>query len=1119
MKIEELLAIFEQDEKTELLVNHLETLVENRIQLRGLVGSSRALLTSAVYNQLSANHLIILTDKESAAYFFNDLESIFEEKNFNFFKKKILFYPTSYKQAYNIEKQDNTNILQRTEVLKRIGSSKRKSIIVTYPEALSEKVVRKSYLSKNTIRLKRGEPSSIDTIADMLIDNDFERVDFVYEPGQFSIRGGIIDVFSFTNDYPYRIEFFGDEVESIRSFNPVDQLSVVKLDHITIVPNVQDRKIIEKRESFLSFIPDSTIIWIDDVKFTIDKINFEFDKAKETYANLEPDHLTPEELFISGETFSKNLIDYSTIEFGRQFYFDNTEKLEYHTEPQPSFNKNFDLLIANLNKNTQNGFKNIILADNPNQLKRLYAIFDDIQATQGIQRKFDFDTVSIAIHEGFINNDREIACYTDHQIFERYHKFHLKEKFSNRQAISLKEMYNLQPGDYVTHIDHGVGKFDGLEKIYNKGKEQEAIRLIYKDGDLLYISIHSLHRISKFVGKEGSAPSLNRLGSNAWNKLKEKTKKKVKDIAKELIKLYAERKSSTGHQFPPDTYLQHELEASFIYEDTPDQLKSTQDVKKDMEAQYPMDRLVCGDVGFGKTEVAIRAAFKAVAESKQVAILVPTTILALQHYQTFSERLDEFPCKIEYINRFKSRKLQTAIKKELKEGGIDILIGTHRLIGKDIEFKDLGLLIIDEEQKFGVAAKEKLKQMKVNVDTLILTATPIPRTMQFSLMGARDLSIINTPPSNRYPIQTELRSFSEDVIRDAINYETDRGGQVFFVHNRVQNIMGVADMIQKFCPDITIAIGHGQMQGYKLEKVMLEFIDGKYDVLLSTTIIESGLDIPNVNTIIINEAQNYGLSDLHQLRGRVGRANRKAFCYLLSPPLSVLTPEARKRLKAIEEFSALGSGFNIAMRDLDIRGAGNILGAEQSGFISDIGFEMYHKILNEAILELKEAEFKDLYKEDTKSEFVKDCQIETDMAILIPDDYITNITERLSLYKELDNIETEEELRQFIDRLIDRFGIIPSQTQELINTIRLRWLAKDIGFEKIIMKNEKFTGYFISNQESPFYQSKKFTQVLHFVQMNPSICRMREAKDKLSLTFFNIITVENALGVLRKVNE
>jgi len=1119
LKIEELLAIFEQDEKAELIVNHLEILVGNRIQLRGLVGSSRALLTSAVYNQLSANHLIILTDKESAAYFFNDLESIFEEKNFNFFKKKILFYPTSYKQAYNIEKQDNTNILQRTEVLKRIGSSRRKSIIVTYPEALSEKVVRKSYLSKNTIRLKRGEPSSIDTIADLLIDNDFERVDFVYEPGQFSIRGGIIDVFSFTNDYPYRIEFFGDEVESIRSFNPVDQLSVVKLDHITIVPNIQDRKIIEKRESFLSFIPDSTILWIDDVKFTIDKINFEFDKAKEIYADLEPDLLTPEELFISGDTFSKNLIDYSTIEFGRQFYFDKAEKLEYHTDPQPSFNKNFDLLIANLSKNTQNGFKNIILADNPNQLKRLYAIFDDIQATQGIQRKFDFDTISIAIHEGFIDNDRKIVCYTDHQIFERYHKFHLKEKFSNRQAISLKELYDLQPGDYVTHIDHGVGKFDGLEKIYNNGKEQEAIRLIYKDGDLLYISIHSLHRISKFVGKEGSAPSLNRLGSNAWNKLKEKTKKKVKDIAKELIKLYAERKSSTGHQFPPDTYLQHELEASFIYEDTPDQLKSTHDVKKDMEAQYPMDRLVCGDVGFGKTEVAIRAAFKAIAESKQVAILVPTTILALQHYQTFSERLDEFPCKIEYINRFKSRKSQTAIKKELKEGGIDILIGTHRLISKDIEFKDLGLLIIDEEQKFGVASKEKLKQMKVNVDTLILTATPIPRTMQFSLMGARDLSIINTPPANRYPIQTELRSFSEDVIRDAINYEVDRGGQVFFVHNRVQNIVEVADMIQKFCPDVTIAIGHGQMQGYKLEKVMLEFIDGKYDVLLSTTIIESGLDIPNVNTIIINEAQNYGLSDLHQLRGRVGRANRKAFCYLLSPPLSVLTPEARKRLKAIEEFSALGSGFNIAMRDLDIRGAGNILGAEQSGFISDIGFEMYHKILDEAIRELKEAEFKGLYKEDTRSEFVKDCQIETDMAILIPDDYVTNITERLSLYKELDNIETEEELRRFMDRLIDRFGVIPPQTQELINTIRLRWLAKDIGFEKIIMKNEKFTGYFISNQDSPFYQSEKFTQVLHFVRMNPSLCRMREAKDKLSLTFFNIITVENALGVLRKVNE
>ncbi len=776
-------------------------------------------------------------------------------------------------------------------------------------------------------------------------------------------------------------------------------------------------------------------------------------------------------------------------------------------------------MIADLTLNTKEGFRNFILSDNTSQLKRLIAIFDDIHATKGISRQFDFETINLALHEGFLDEDKKIACYTDHQIFERYQKFHLKEKFTGKQAITLKEINNLQPGDFVTHIDHGIGKFGGLEKININEKQQEAIRLIYKDGDLLYVSIHSLHRISKFVGKDGTAPSMNRLGSNNWNKLKERTKKKVKDIAKELIKLYAERKAAKGHQFPPDSYLQHELEASFIYEDTPDQLKATIDFKKDMEADYPMDRLVCGDVGFGKTEVAIRAAFKTVADSKQAAVLVPTTILALQHYKTFSDRLKEFPCRIEYISRFKTQKEQTKIKKELKEGKIDILIGTHRLISKDIEFKDLGLFIIDEEQKFGVGAKEKLKKIKVDVDTLTLTSTPIPRTLQFSLMGARDLSIINTPPANRYPVQTELQPFGEELIRDAINYEIDRGGQVFFVHNRVQNITEVADMIQRFCPDVSVGIGHGQMEGHKLEKVMLDFIDGKYDVLLATTIIESGLDIPNVNTIIINQAQNYGLSDLHQLRGRVGRSNKKAFCYLLTPPLSTLTSEASKRLKAIEEFSELGSGFNIAMRDLDIRGAGNILGGEQSGFISDIGFEMYHKILDEAVHELKETEFKELYKEEIEKEYVRDCQIETDMAILITDDYITNITERLSLYKELDNIQEEVELQRFRLRLIDRFGPVPPQTEELINTIRLRWIARELGFEKIIMKTEKLTGYFITNQESAFYQSERFTKILRFVQQNPNLCRMKEAKDKLSMTFLNIKSVEEGLRILKKINE
>ncbi|MEZ5197044.1 MAG: transcription-repair coupling factor [Bacteroidales bacterium] len=1121
MEVKELLEIYKQDERIATLANHLETLSESRTHVKGAIGSINALIAASVFELHPANHVFILPDKEIAAYFLNDLESIFLEKDQNFNKKKVLFYPTSYKRNYDFGNLDSTHVLLRTEAMKRLGSGKRTSMVVTYPEALAEKVVRKSYLSKNTIRLKRGEAASLDSINELLMDNDFERVDFVYEPGQFAIRGGIIDVFSFTNDYPYRIEFFGNEVESIRSFNPVDQLSIDKLDHITIVPNIQDRKIVEKRESILSFIPEDSVIWMEDIKFTNDRIDFEYDKAKEIFENsvFEFDNLSHDDLFINAKEFKQQVLNFNIVETGTQTYFSDNSVFEYNIEPQPNFNKNFDLLISNLNQNTRKGYQNILFSDNPNQLKRLYSIFDDIIASRGLENRFSFETIDISLHQGFIDHDKKIVCYTDHQIFERYHKFYLKEKFSSKQAITLKELYDLQPGDYVTHIDHGIGKFDGLEKINNEGKEQEAIRLIYKDGDLLYISIHSLHRISKYVGKEGTPPAMNRLGSNAWNKLKAKTKKRVKDIAKELIQLYAERKSAEGHAFTPDTYLQHELEASFIYEDTPDQYKSTQDVKRDMEASNPMDRLVCGDVGFGKTEVAIRAAFKAVADSKQVAVLVPTTILALQHYKTFRDRLSEFPCRVEYINRFKTAKEQTRIKKDLKEGKIDIIIGTHRLIGKDIEFKDIGLLIIDEEQKFGVGAKEKLKQIRTNVDTLTLTATPIPRTLQFSLMGARDLSIINTPPANRYPILTEIKSFGEEAIRDAINYETDRGGQVFFVHNRVQNIVEVADMIRKFCPDVSIAIGHGQMDGHKLEKVMVDFIEGKFDVLLATTIIESGLDIPNVNTIIINDAQNYGLSDLHQLRGRVGRANRKAFCYLLSPPLSVLTPEARKRLKAIEEFSALGSGFNIAMRDLDIRGAGNILGGEQSGFISDIGFEMYHKILDEAILELKETDFKELYHEDTHIDYVRDCQVETDMSILFTDDYISTITERMSLYKELDNIQEELELQRFRLRLIDRFGPVPPQTEELINAIRLRWIAREIGFEKILLKNEKMTCYFIANQESPYFQSDKFTNVLRFVQQNPAICRMKEARERLTLTFFNIDTVKKAIDVLKELIE
>lgn len=1088
------------------------------VHLKGLAGSAASIVAATIFSDgKDPLFLVILQDKEEAAYMFNDLENLLLERDTPFHKKRILFYPTSYRRPYEFEKTDNNNILSRTEVLKRLGTREGGTIVVTYPEALAEKVVSKTFLKKNTLRLALKENLSIDFVIDLLMEYNFERVDFVVEPGQFSLRGGIVDVFSYTNDHPYRIEFFGDVVESIRTFNPANQLSIDKLNHITITPNVQDRTLHENRQSFIEFIDPKTIIWVRNLSYAIDRIDKEFNKAEKAFSELRDEtlHLSPDELFTRGENFKRQIIEHKLIEFGNQSLIKDSVTFNLGMQPQPSFNKNFDLLLKNLEENSSNGLRNVILSDNPKQTERIHTIISDLKGNRGISTSaFNYEIINLSLHEGFIDKQSKLACYTDHQIFERYHKFHIRDGFAGKEAFTLKEIYDLQPGDYVTHIDHGIGRFDGLEKIENNGKQQEAIRLIYQNGDILYVSIHSLHRITKYIGKEGTVPSLNRLGSNAWNKLKSKTKQRVKDIAKDLIKLYAERKASEGFSFSPDSYMQHELEASFIYEDTPDQIKATADVKRDLEKSYPMDRLVCGDVGFGKTEIAVRAAFKAVTDSKQVAVLVPTTILALQHYQTFSERLKEFPCKVDYINRFKSAKEQKKTLQELEEGKIDILIGTHRLVSKDVKFRDLGLMIVDEEQKFGVATKEKLKQMKVNVDTLTLTATPIPRTLQFSLMGARDLSILNTPPANRYPVQTELHPFNEEVIRDAVHYELSRGGQVFVVNNRVKNITEVAGMIQRLVPDAKIAIGHGQMDGQKLEKVMMDFVEGNYDVLVATTIIESGLDIPNVNTIIINDAHNYGLSDLHQLRGRVGRTNKKAFCYLLAPPVSVLTDEARKRLKAIEEFSELGSGFNIAMRDLDIRGAGNILGAEQSGFISEIGFEMYQKILDEAIMELKETEFRDLYDEPAQKDYVKECLIETDLEIMLPDRYVTNITERLSLYKELDSLEAEADLLAFQERLIDRFGPVPQQTQELINTIRLRRMARKLGFEKITLKNTNMTATFITNKESSYYQSPIFNAVLRFIQEYQHTVRMKEANEKLSLNFKNVTSVSDAIQAL-----
>ena len=1088
------------------------------IQLKGIIGSSKAFVSAAVFNAVPGLHLHILPDKESAAYFYNDLEQILEDRDLETGKKKILFFPSSFKKSFDSGQKDNLGLLSRTEILNRLHSKAKKFIIVTYPEALSEKVVNKRFLEKNTLKLRTGEAVSLEFVLDLLTEYEFERTDFVIEPGQFSIRGGLIDVYSFSGDHPFRIEFEGDNVASIRTFDPTNQLSIEKKEEISIIPDIRiNRERLIKYDSLFSFLPEHTMIWSEDVQYTADILD------KNEDANL----------FLPGQEFLDDLGRFRLIEYGRNYFSGSGKIVLYNLSPQPSFNKNFDLLFADLQQNVADGLRNILLTDNPKQTERLQTILDDIQAKKQDDSKNDLSddsrhasratrhdlhtTINFPLHEGFIDKDIKIACYTDHQIFERYHRFYLRDGYASKEALTLKELYDLRPGDFVTHIDHGIGRFDGLEKIINNGKEQEAIRLVYKNNDILYVSIHSLHRISKYVGKEGSAPVLNRLGSDAWSKLKNKTKSRVKDIARELIRLYAERRAATGVACSPDTYMQTELEASFIYEDTPDQIKATVDVKKDLEAEFPMDRLICGDVGFGKTEIAVRAAFKVVAESRQVAILVPTTILALQHYKTFSDRLHDFPCTVNFINRFKSSKEQSQILEELEKGKIDVLIGTHRLLSKDIKFKDLGLLIIDEEQKFGVSAKEKIKRYKINVDTLTLTATPIPRTLQFSLMGARDLSVISTPPPNRYPVQTEIHTFKEDVIREAIQYELSRGGQVFFVNTRVQNINDVAVMVQRMVPRAKIGIAHGQLEGKKLEQVMVDFIEGDYDVLVATTIIESGLDISNVNTIIINDAHHYGLSDLHQLRGRVGRSNKKAFCYLLAPPMSSLTDEARKRLRAIEEFSDLGSGFSIAMRDLDIRGAGNILGAEQSGFISEIGFDMYQKILDEAIMEVKEQDFKEIFRDELPKEFVKDCQIETDLEIMIPDDYVTNITERLSLYKELDSLGSEYELLKFKGKLEDRFGRVPEQTLALMDTIRLRRLAKRIGFEKLILRNNRLACYFISNEDSPYFQSPQFSAILEYMKTDPPNCRMKEDKNRLILIYREIPKVRDALHALEQI--
>ena len=1114
MTIQDFIQQFQNDARSQELIRDLKKGAANRISVQGLAGSAAAMLVAAVFQNLQGHHLVIMNDWEEAIYFQNNLESLLGDK-------QIALFPGSYRKPYTLASIDNNAVLMRAEVLNRISKNEGSLIVVSTPEAINEKVVTKKTLISNTMDLSRGDKISINFITEFLTEYDFELVDFVSEAGQYAVRGGIVDIYSFAHDMPFRLEFFGDEVESIRTFDPENQLSVQLMHRVTIIPNVKTRLMQESRESFFDFIKAESKIWFKDLKHTLTLIETGYQRAAEERSAGENliEQLPIEEVFETKQEVKAHLEKFTSVELNNHPYYQNGKSIVYKQSPQPSFNKNFDLVYETLLNNKNNGYLNLILADQPRQIERIYTIFDDLAKKPGTAPFVVtelFTAISASMHEGFVDHNLKIALYTDHQIFDRYHRFRLKKNYSKKEALTLKELYGLKPGDFVVHIDHGIGRFGGLEKMEVNGKPQEALRLIYKDNDILYVSIHSLHRVSRFTGKEGTQPTLNKLGSANWATLKQKTKSRVKDIAKDLIALYAKRKNQKGFAFTQDTYLQTELEASFIYEDTKDQEKATRDVKHDMEKPHPMDRLVCGDVGFGKTEVALRAAFKAVADSKQVAILVPTTILALQHYKTFSKRLADFPCTVDYINRFKTTKEQKATLKLLEEGKIDILIGTHRLLGKDIKFKDLGLMIIDEEQKFGVAAKEKLKALKLNVDCLTLTATPIPRTLQFSLMGARDLSIINTPPPNRQPVTTELHTFNEKVIKEAVEYEIDRGGQVFFIHNRVNDLHDIAVMVERLCKGAKVAVAHGQMDGEKLEEIMLDFIEGDYDVLVATTIIESGLDIPNANTIIINNAHYFGLSDLHQMRGRVGRSNKKAFCYLLSPPLTVLTPEARQRLSAIEQFSELGSGFNVAMRDLDIRGAGNMLGGEQSGFISEIGYETFQKILDEAIQELKDTEFKDLFADEqpTNTLFVRDCQIDTDMEILLPDWYVENITERLSLYRDLDEIEEEEKLIQFGLHLKDRFGPLPKPVLELMNTIRLRWLAKEIGFEKLVLKNNKLLGYFISNSSSPFYDSAAFSRVLQFVQSNKR-AKLKEIKEKLTLTFENVDNVEQAIICLK----
>ena len=1116
MGITELQSRYTRHPALEGLANTLKNNDIRTVFLEGTHASCASLFASCFIKSVPGVYLFVLNDQEEAGYFYHDMVQVNGDE-------QILFFPSSYRRAIKYGQKDAANEILRTEVLSRLEKNEPVTV-VTYPDALAEKVVSPKILSDRTLKLTVGQHIDTDEITKTLSDYGFEHVDYVYEPGQFATRGSIIDVYSFASEYPYRVDFFGDEIDSIRTFEVESQLSREKKDSVSIVPELAQA--MDGDISFLSFIPRETVLWVKDLLWVRERIQIIHDEALSpqaltAYEGEQTELMNLERKLIDGAEFTVESLEFRRIDFGHKATGTPQATLKFNTSVQPISHKNFDLVASSLTDYLQRGYSIYICSDSVKQTDRLADIFRE----RG--DKIDFTAVDRTLHEGFVDHTLHCCIFTDHQIFDRFHKYNLRsdKARSGKVALSLKELNMFEPGDYVVHIDHGIGKFAGLVRIPNGNTTQEVIKLVYQNDDVVFVSIHSLHKISKYKGKEGEQPRISKLGTGAWEKIKERTKTKIKDIARDLIKLYSQRKQEKGFKYSPDSFMQHELEASFIYEDTPDQLKATQEVKADMESDRPMDRLVCGDVGFGKTEVAIRAAFKAVADNKQVAVLVPTTVLAYQHYQTFCKRLEGMPCKVEYLSRARTAKDTSRILKELEAGTVNILIGTHKIIGKSVKFHDLGLLIIDEEQKFGVSVKEKLRQIKVNVDTLTMTATPIPRTLQFSLMGARDLSVIQTPPPNRYPIQTEVHTFNEEIITEAINFEMSRNGQVFFVNNRIQNLMELKAMIVRNIPDCRVCIGHGQMQPEELEKIIFGFVNYDYDVLLATTIIESGIDIPNANTIIINQAQNFGLSDLHQMRGRVGRSNKKAFCYLLAPPLSSLTPEAKRRLQAIENFSDLGSGIHIAMQDLDIRGAGNMLGAEQSGFIADLGYETYQKILSEAVTELKNDEFAELYADEIKAgeekisgeDFVDECTVESDLELLFPNEYIPSSSERMLLYRELDKLELDRDVEAFKERLVDRFGKIPPEGEELIRIVPLRRLAKRLGVEKAVLKGGKMILYFVSNPDSPYYQSAAFGKIIDYMAKYPRVCNLREQNGRRSMIVKDITDVDSAVRILQEI--